>query len=353
VNWRPDINLIINNAGFTAALEYIISVSHLGCFGHWSHLLAAIDLIVHKNPDEHILCLSADLTLVTVLLIEVLNALDPHRRFSSFFLGRVTLNGVLEVAEVRNYSVPLGLKTLKYDKPVTDIAFSPVIGSDGMALDNMPASYTSAATVLLAPYLENGSELMRNRFSVLWSHSDTGHNVQLFVREPQVHVPRSVPAGSFGSTVFIGRSATCPVGKGLSHHLRAILDMPIRYIALPDLAHCHIPPGALVVSTLEIDDSLLSNPSPEHFDAAKKIIEQASHIIWLTGSGLGPAGAQDSILRFPSSQVLRALCALSSPGREFLLWSLSRVLKPVLSRELFARFWIRQVWKAMLSIAST
>jgi hypothetical protein len=84
VIWRPDITLIIDNAGFTAALEYVISVSHLGCFGHWSHLLAAFDLIVHKNPDAHILCLSADLALVTIILIEVLSALDLHRRFSSF-----------------------------------------------------------------------------------------------------------------------------------------------------------------------------------------------------------------------------------------------------------------------------
>jgi hypothetical protein len=170
---------------------------------------------------------------------------------------------------------------------MTDIAFSLVIGSDGLVLDNMPASYTSAATFLLSPYLDNGSELMRIRFSMLWSHSNTSHNVQLFVRGPQVHVPRSIPAGSFSSTVFIGRFARCPVGEALSHHLRAILDTPIRYIVLPDLAHCHIAPGALVVSTREIGGSLLSNPSPEHFDAAKKIIEQASHIVWLTRFGFG------------------------------------------------------------------
>jgi hypothetical protein len=240
---------------------------------------------VHKNPDSHILCLSTDLALITVLLTEVLNASSLHRRFNSFFLGRVVSNGVLEVAEVRGHSVPLGLKTLIYDKPVSGIEFSLVIlGSDGVILDKTPASYTSAGTTfLLAPSLDDGSELMRDRFSVLRSHSNSGHNVQLFVPEPHVHVLRSVPVPLFSNTIVIGQSAASPVEEALAHYLRTDSHTSTNYIALPDLPHCHIPPRTLVISTLEIEDSLLSNPSPEHFDAAKRKIEQASHIVWLYG----------------------------------------------------------------------
>ncbi|CEL04401.1 hypothetical protein ASPCAL05531 [Aspergillus calidoustus] len=281
----PYITSNLETVCLTAALEHAISVSHFGCFGHWAHLLAAIDLVVHKNPDSHILCLSTDLALITVLLTEVLDASSLHRRFNSFFLGRVVSNGVLEVAEVRGHSVPLGLKTLKYDKPVSGIEFSLVIlGSDGVILDKTPASYTSAGTTfLLAPSLDDGSELMRDRFSVLRSHSNSGHNVQLFVPEPHVLVLRSVPVPLFSNTIVIGQSAASPVEEALAHYLRTDFHTSTNYIALPDLTHCHIPPRTLVISTLEIEDSLLSNPSPEHFDAAKRKIEQASHIVWLYG----------------------------------------------------------------------
>ncbi|KAL4912325.1 hypothetical protein BDW62DRAFT_24860 [Aspergillus aurantiobrunneus] len=284
VIWRPDIDLIDDDCCFTTALEYVLSVSHLSCFGPLAHILAAIDMIVHKDPGGHILCLSTDFILVTVILLEVLNASNAHRRFDSFSLGQLASDGTLEIAEIHNYNVPLGLECIKYHKPASNgIQFSLVIFGTDMKLMDQVSSHTNADTVFLAPRLnDNNSPHLHDQFSLLCSYSNTAHNVQLLRKHPVAHHGPVLP---FNNVIIVGRSPAHPADERLARHLIADLHTSVQHIALNDVLASHIPTKSLVVSTLELERSLLSDPNPEQFDAFKKIIEHAAYIVWLTGSG--------------------------------------------------------------------
>ncbi|KAB8208925.1 hypothetical protein BDV34DRAFT_189747 [Aspergillus parasiticus] len=282
VTWKPDIAQVHDSATFSSALDHVLSQSDLGSFGSKANILAALDLIVHKNPDAHILCLSTDLSLITLSFLEVLDASSIYRRFNSFSLGRLASDGGLEVAEVRNFIVPLGLRSLQYRMASSSDHFGLVILGDDIAMVDGLGSYTDGETVFLAPDVD--STLKHDTFSVLSSRSETAKNVQVLRPEPTTN-GSSTP--DFDNVVFIGRSPKHPVDDHLAGHLSDDLGVPIKRVALTDLADSPIPPNSLVISTAELERSILAGAVPqEEFDGFKQMIEHAAWIMWITGSGV-------------------------------------------------------------------
>ncbi|GAB1190958.1 hypothetical protein APSETT444_000126 [Aspergillus pseudonomiae] len=282
VTWKPDISQVHDNATFSSALNHVLLRSDLGSFGSKANMLAALDLIVHKNPDAHILCLSTDLSLITLAFLEVLDASSIYRRFNSFSMGRLTPDGQLEVAEVHKYIVPLGLRSLQYRIASPGDHFGLVILGDDIAMVDELGSYTDDQTVFLSP--DVGSTLNFDRLSVLRSQSETAHNVQLLRGAPAVN---SCSSPNFDHVLHICRSSMHPADEHLASHLSDDLGMPIKQVALADLVHIPISPNSLVISTAELKRSILAGGVlQEEFDGFKRMIEHAAWIVWITGSGV-------------------------------------------------------------------
>lgn len=155
MSWKTGMDTI----QFTRALERVLSISDLSLLGPAAYTLATIDLLVHKNPDMHILCLSSDLCFATSILLEVLEAQTVHRRFRSFSLGRLTADGELVVAEVCRFTVPLDLKSLVFQRASLDLRYELVILPSSSLCPQEPEPWTQPlsndAVLLSCRQLEN------------------------------------------------------------------------------------------------------------------------------------------------------------------------------------------------------
>ncbi|KAI2821222.1 hypothetical protein CBS115989_2976 [Aspergillus niger] len=274
VHRKPDITRISEDAVFSSALAHVLSVTDLGAFGSRSRLLAALDMIVHKKPDSRILCLATDLSFVALACLEVLEAPVVYRRFETFSLGRIGPDGALEVAEVRNYTVPLGLGSMAYRKATSDDQYGVCILGQGtsQAVVGHLKKHTNECTFFLGPCTQFPAPVPSS-------------HLQLTDRDHGVHVLRPNPkfTSQFNHVLLVEASF---MDSKLASHLSKELDMPVQALTLRDIPHSPILPQTLVVSVLELHKSLLSDPTAEEYDAIKKVIEHAAHIFWISGSGV-------------------------------------------------------------------
>ncbi|PWY80872.1 ketoacyl-synt-domain-containing protein [Aspergillus sclerotioniger CBS 115572] len=274
VNWKPDITQIPDDSAFSSALTRVLAVTNLGGFEAHARFLAALNLIVHKQPDCRILSLTTDLPLVALCLVEVLDAVQVHRRFETFSLGRIGLDGMLEVADIRTYSAPLELSSVPFRKATPDDQFGLCILGDGMAVADQLGSHTNDRTFFLGPNTAIVSLLAGSHLPL----TDSTHRVQ--VLRPVV---KFTP--TFSQIILIGAES---VDSQLAEYLSADSGLSVQALSLYNLLACSSPitPQTLVVSTIELHRSVLADPTSEEFDALKQIIEHAAHLVWITGCGV-------------------------------------------------------------------
>ncbi|KAI2464934.1 putative polyketide synthase [Annulohypoxylon bovei var. microspora] len=283
-SWKHDIGKIKDNASFSEALDRILSITDLGRLGSRGHILAAIDLFVHKNPDAHILCLSTDHALVVMVLLEVLKATSHHRRFRSFSLGRLTSNGELEVAEIRNFTMPLSLKSLAYKKDDPTNQYGLVILPEDLAVFKQLSRNTTVHTLFLRVAASNIScDSLVDGFSPICSKATRSHNIQLIRKLPALTNGASTISRNI---IHVCGSPAHPIDAKLKDELSIGLGAPVQQIALADLTISSIPDNALVISTVELEKAVLAKAEQLDFLGIKKVIEKAAQIVWVTGSGV-------------------------------------------------------------------
>ncbi|KAL4861076.1 hypothetical protein BDV12DRAFT_204384 [Aspergillus spectabilis] len=322
VSWKPDISQIADDASFSSALEYVLLVSNFRSPAPLPYMLATVDLIVHKDPGRHILFLTSDDKLVNLVLSEVLNASSIYRRFESFSLGRLGSDGRLEVAEIQDYRTPLGLHSMRYRKASSSDEFGVVISHGNPSFPKRLGGYIADDAYLVASALEANSPLP-TECSALHLRSDTaGASVHLLQRKSV----RQKPASPFADVIILGRIPASAGDEELCRLLGTDLDMPTRLVGLEDLLVSRIPAKSLVICTMELEKSILSNPSPEDFDAFKRIITQASYIVWITGCG-PQQGFDPTLALFPG---LARAVAIEQPSAKIFSLELDPSSEPAL-----------------------
>ncbi|KAI1453383.1 putative polyketide synthase [Annulohypoxylon moriforme] len=286
VSWKHDVDKIKDNASFSHALDHILSITELGCLGSRGHILAALDLLVHKNPDARILCLSSDHVLVVTALLEVLKATSHHRRFRSFSLGRLTSNGELEVAEIRNYTTPLGLKSLAYKKDHSADQYEIVLLPEDPAVLNLLDGMTTAHTLFLrattAPNA-NSDFLVEGFTKICSTTTSRSHgSIQLFRKSPVLVNGTSARCRNI---IHVCGTPAHAADAKLGDELSTVLGAPVQQITLADLTESSIPADALVISTVELERPVLAGADQRDYFGIKQIVERAARIVWVAGSG--------------------------------------------------------------------
>ncbi|KAI1208447.1 putative polyketide synthase [Annulohypoxylon truncatum] len=283
VSWKHDVDKIKDNVSFSKALDHILSITELGCLGSRGHILAALDLLVHKNPDARILCLSGDHVLVAMALLEVLKATSHHRRFRSFSLGRLTSGGKLEVAEIRNYTMPLGLKSLAYEDHSAD-QYEIVILPDDLEVLKLLNGMTTTNSVFLRATAPNAnSDSIVEGLSTICSTTTRSHGIQLFRKSPGLVDGISANCRNI---IHVCGSPSHPSDAQLRDELSRDLGMPVQQIALADLAESSIAANALVISTVELERPVLAGADQRDYFGIQQIVEQAAKIVWVAGCGV-------------------------------------------------------------------
>ena len=283
VSWKPDVEKISDDAAFTAALDRVLSVTDLKSLHSRAHILAALDMVVHKNPDNHILCMSQDFALAVLALMEVLEASLYHRRFNTFSLGRLADNGDLEVAELREFKVPFGLHSLAYKKASASNQYGLVILPGDLAVVKLLSANTTAQTIFLnSVSSEANSDLTDEGFSVMSSPASGSEKVQLIRASPD---EAQASSAARRTIIHVCQSPARPEDSILKDKLSEGFNTPVQQMELKDLTESSIPAGATVISTVELQDAVFAGADDEQFNAIKQIIVEASKVVWVTGSG--------------------------------------------------------------------
>ncbi|KAF7558287.1 hypothetical protein G7Z17_g66 [Cylindrodendrum hubeiense] len=280
--WKPDVDKIKDDAAFSSALDRIFSITNLARLGSRAYFLAALDLIVHKNPDTHILCLSPDHALVSMALVEVLEAPSHHRRFHTFSLGRLTSLNELEVAKIPNFNAPPRLKALEYKKASAADKYGLIILPEDLAALKWLGGNSTAHTLFLRATAYKMETI--EGFSIISSlarRSTKSLGVQLIRASSALS---DAEPCAYSNAIYICGSTPHPADTRLKDELSISLGVSFQQIALKDLTTLSIPAGALVISTVELENSVLAGADPEEFAAIKQIIEQAARIVWITGA---------------------------------------------------------------------
>ncbi|KAI1444204.1 putative polyketide synthase [Annulohypoxylon stygium] len=284
VSWKHDVEKIKGNASFSQVLDHILSISELGRLGSRGYMLAALDLLVHKNPDARILCFSSDHVLVVLALLEVLKATSHHRRFRTFSLGRLTGNGELEVAEIRNYTIPLGLESLSYKKDHSADQYEIVVVPEDPTVFKLLNGMTTAHTLFLqATAASVDSDLLVDGFSTICSATTKSHSIQLFRKSPVL--VNGSPA-NYRSIIHVCGSPAHHGDAKLRDELSTGFGMPVQQLTLADLTESSIPANALVISTVELERPVLAGADPQDYFGIKQIVERAARIVWVAGCGV-------------------------------------------------------------------
>ncbi|KAL6866385.1 Type I Iterative PKS [Amphichorda felina] len=289
VSWKPDVDKILTDAALTLALDRILSMTQLGAFGTHAYMLAALDLVAHKTSDTNILCLSSDSVLIDTALTEVFAATSHHRRFHNFSLGRLTGDGKLEVAELRSFATPLTLESLTYTKASSADKYGLVILPESLSTLGQLGHNTTSDTIYLRPARSNiGVDSLTEDSSVITSSSERSQSVQLIKTSPSPadHVLPSISSTSIIHVCGSSEHEIAAADTRLTEELSLGWGVPVQEMALQDLATQSIPAGSLVISTIELEKSVLACANTEEFTAVQHIIEQAARIVWLTGSGV-------------------------------------------------------------------
>ncbi|KAI2615012.1 putative polyketide synthase [Hypoxylon sp. NC1633] len=295
-SWKHDVDKIKDDAAFSQALGRVLSITELGCLGSRGYTLAALDLLVHKNPNTRILCLSSDTVLIVLALLEVLKATSHHRRFHTFSIGRWTSNGELEVAEIRNYATPLGLKSLTYKKQYSIDQYGLVILPEDLAALRWFGGDATAHTLFLrltAPDVSCKPKI--DGVSIICSATTRSHSIQLLKTSP---VSAKTTSTICRSIIHVCGSPAHPVDARLRDELSIGFNAPVQQIALEDLPAASIPANTLVISTVELERSVLAAASEQDFRGIKQVIDQAAQIVWVTGCGI-QKGFDPTLSLFP------------------------------------------------------
>ena len=67
-------------------------------------------------------------------------------------------------------------------------------------------------------------------------------------------------------------------------------------LSLDEMKSATLPAGATVFSTIELENSVLNDIDKENFDVLKDLADNASHVLWVSGSGLHTAKGYNSSL---------------------------------------------------------
>ncbi|PYI07025.1 putative polyketide synthase [Aspergillus sclerotiicarbonarius CBS 121057] len=309
VVWKPDLDQICNGAALAAAIEYVRATTDLGRLGSHGNLLSAIDLAVHKDPDADILVLSPDVSVTALAMLEVLEARTTHQRFRSLHLGRFDSTGQLEVAEVHASGPKFGIKSLPYVTASSSLKFGLIVlgSSEAWLLDRL-GSYTDGHTRLVG--LHNSEDVQTSNFTSIRTPGSVVPGVQLIRPRP---VTNGTSRPGIDRIIHVVRSPGHAADEPLRDGLGAKFGVPIGQHTLAQIPNAAIDNHTLIVSTAELNHAVLANPTPEEYAGIKHIVDQATQVVWVTGSGatddcdptrsLFPGLARAIMIEQPSSKI--------------------------------------------------
>ncbi|MCJ1311389.1 hypothetical protein MMC25_005060 [Agyrium rufum] len=294
VLWKPDISRITteNSEIFAQYLETFASDDSNELVDHKIRRLGGlIDLLAHHNPRLRILELDCAEVENTEYLLDILRSHTDFKRFKTYAKGKLSDSSEVMIENTESSSllrtngsktkaagkgdfdllVHLGSLSAKYSEPDMD-AVTELLAPGGMMLSLSSQASGILGTKGISPIVlktpqnnsnPTSSEIVLTRLPIL---------------DQKVN-------GKSRDIVVVERGDNEAFNTSLTKKLTEYFGQPVPCITLERLTQSALNPKTTVISTIELNEPILSTLTSAEMSAVKIITDNAQNVIWLTGGG--------------------------------------------------------------------
>jgi acyl transferase domain-containing protein/NADPH:quinone reductase-like Zn-dependent oxidoreductase len=285
--WKPDVAILHADHApqFTEYTNRFSSqLSGELCDSDFGRFVGAVDLLTHSNPRLRILELGNTDAQHTAMVLDLLHAGTPLKRFNSYTAstGIKSDKAKLIGRELPQTKAEEDDFELKSDA-LFDLILLPPTSSLGLLTPDVLKLLSPHANILLAHELaEDGSGDMP-LFSVI-STAPSKNQRTITIAHSKNRPTKSLDQSS-QPVVLVERNTPHPLSSFLHSALQQAFGRKVERLCMSDITQDRIPYGSIVVSALELDESILENTLPSEMDCIKAVTDNSSTLIWITGGG--------------------------------------------------------------------
>ncbi|KAK6359538.1 hypothetical protein TWF696_000692 [Orbilia brochopaga] len=266
-------------------------------------LLACISILGHKNPYLRLLELGMGKNRPTESILDALAATSSFPELLSYTLGTINDDGQLFGSKVALKTGELGAFEIITPGPQFDL----IILNEADLLSTSPGLCLKELSSLLNPW---GRILTRHcpidnlaishaGLTSIRATSSKGDIILLHRLEDD-----KVDPGAQVSAIKIVERTPTALGGIIMQMLRTETDQNPERVLFDTISADTIPPSSTVISLLELTESLLAKTSEADFELVKRLINQASNLVWVTGGNLLTGQIPDYSLAFGLSRAV-------------------------------------------------
>ncbi|QKX55823.1 uncharacterized protein TRUGW13939_02921 [Talaromyces rugulosus] len=251
-----------------------------------------IDLLSHSNPRLRILELGTGDIRYSALLLDLLRADSSLRHFRTYDKAELADDGRILGGKVQDISELEQWETQKSEIK-SDAAFDALIippMTPGLKISDI---LTERTMRLLTPeativFVSSGSDehtADMAKFSVVSTvpRESQGRHVAI---ARSIETVTRVHSQERQSVIIVERNNTHEINPILQNMLSEYFGQSIDRIDFEDLYASIIPTGCIIISTIELEQSVFETPNEDDIERIKAITNNASIIVWLTGGAL-------------------------------------------------------------------
>ncbi|KAI5918779.1 reducing type I polyketide synthase 10 [Camillea tinctor] len=328
VLWKPDIEIGLQD--FSNTSHYLEGISSQlttefndDCLRSFA---GCIDLLGHKNPHLRVLECGASGQDTIQPILDLLGGAGPFPRLWSYQTGRIDENGVLRTRDVNIKTGEFASEVLETKDANYDLVLFTHCDTTSQLLDNLSfaKSLTSPQGVILAaldaPLQIHPQEhqlvtlytapLTETRYQAVLAHTATSYDLDSLQKR---------------SEVYIICSRLSPLVETISCEIQSIFGTEPVVIEFRNVRERVIPPGAVVVSLLELEKPLLVTLSDDSIGIVKQITDRASTLLWVTRGGLLEGTSPDYSLAWGLARAV----ALEQPALRFITFDVDNSIDKI------------------------
>ena len=281
VEWKPDLDTL-SSEKFSSYLDAQPSSDKLQALGD------ALDLLCHKNPRIRVAVLGKEGAEMPAIIPDLLRYQTSFQRCTNFSKGFFTANEEVVLEPVDGSSGPVNYGDGSEKK--LDSLFDAVVVLDNATADTVFGSQLERARTFLSAegsFLSVGTpstkaNLEQAGFSILDSFSGKSNPVMI-ASPPSTEESKGVPNKEY---ILVERESDSGVNDRLVSKLSQIIEHPIKRVPFHKVNPNNLTSKSFVISTLELEEPLLSTMSNEEMGLVKTITDNVTNLLWITGGAI-------------------------------------------------------------------
>lgn len=292
VVWKPDVTQYKeDDAG--AFSSYIDRPSVNDCPRNDLRIITrlgnTLDLVVHKQPELHILLLELDnvSSALTEHLLDVLRFNTAFKRCRSYTIARCASAGKILVQDL---SISENSGELQGKQMARDATFDIIIIPDippldvDVAAEQLKALLATDGKVIGLASPPFAAAMCRAGFSVVKSNGSSDKEPVLLAR---LIGKKSNDSQKSADVILVGpRDGSHALHDSLETQMAAYFGRSVRRISLQEATTATIPLKSIVISTIELENPILAVMSSEEMRLIKILTDNAGSLFWITGGGM-------------------------------------------------------------------